>query len=77
MTLENETELKELTEVLDTLSDYVPMHVATKTVSVEGKDYTIDDSRIIQSYFLVTSSLLLVLGVQYHYEMMTNQLCIV
>ena len=51
MTLKNETKLKEMTEVLDTLSEYVPVHVATKTVSVEGKDYTIDDSRLIQILF--------------------------
>ena len=51
MTLKNETKLKEMTEALDTLSDYVPVHVATKTVSVEGKDYSIDDSRLIQILF--------------------------
>ena len=48
MTLKNETKLKEMTEVLDNLSNYVPVHMATKTVTVEGKNYTVDDSRLIR-----------------------------
>jgi len=48
VTLKNEALLKEMTEVLGDLSKYVPVHVATKTVSVEGKDYIIDDSRLVR-----------------------------
>ena len=47
MTLKNEAKLKETTEVLDDLSNYVPVHMATKRVTVEGKNYTVDDSRLI------------------------------
>ena len=43
MTQKNEALLKEMTELLDDLSSYVPVHVAVTTVSMEGKNYTIDD----------------------------------
>ena len=43
VTLKNEALLKEMTEVLDDFSSYVPVHVAATTVSVEGKDYITDD----------------------------------
>jgi len=48
VTLKNEAKLKEMTEVLDDLSNYVPVHTAIKTASVEGKNYTVDDSRLIR-----------------------------
>ena len=38
-----------MTEVLDNLSNYVPVHTAIKMASVEGKNYTVDDSRLIRT----------------------------
>jgi len=46
--LKNEAKLKEMTEIMDDLSKYVPVHVASKRVIVEGKTYSVDDSRLVQ-----------------------------
>ena len=48
MILKNETHLKDMTKIMDNLSKYVPVHVANKTVTVEGNACSIDDSRMVQ-----------------------------
>ena len=48
MILKNKTHLKDMTEIMDNLSKYVPVHVTSKTVTVEGNACSIDDSRMVQ-----------------------------
>ncbi|XP_065908049.1 uncharacterized protein [Dysidea avara] len=48
LVLKNEAKLKDMTEILDDLSKYVPVHVASRTETIEGKSFDIDDSRLFQ-----------------------------
>ena len=37
-----------MTDILDDLSKYVPVHVASRTATIGDRSYDVDDSRMVQ-----------------------------
>ena len=46
--LKNEIYLTEMCDVLDNFTTYVPMQESSKTLEMNGKSYTYDDTKLIQ-----------------------------
>ena len=46
--LKNEANLTEMADILDTLNQYVPTDESTRDTIVEGRNYTFDNSKLIQ-----------------------------
>ena len=48
LTLKNEASLTEMTEILESLSQYIPTHESTREEIIEGTNYTFGNSKLIQ-----------------------------
>ena len=49
MTLKNEAYLKDMTDILDDQSKYVPVHVAVRIETIGDNTFDFDDSRLHQT----------------------------